>query len=239
MPYRLWTKEEVEELNQLYPSASSHDLINRLKRSWETIQKKAQELDIRRPYMRSGPRLDLEEIKRLYLEEKLSCSQIANRFGCNQVTVWQKLHQINCVRSLSEAAQVAYAMDRRACRPLKGELHPNWGGGRVITGRGYVLIMKPEHPKADPRGYVTEHLLVWEQTHKKPLPEGWVIHHLNSIKGDNRPCNLVAFPNNKHSAKHGQLVSTLQQKIRELEVENKQLRRAFEDGQMPFTISEN
>jgi hypothetical protein len=63
---------------------------------------------------------------------------------------------------------------------------------------GYVMIYDPENPRATTRGYVCEHILVWEQANSKPLPSGWIIHHLNGVKNDNRPCNLAALPTKKH-----------------------------------------
>lgn len=56
----------------------------------------------------------------------------------------------------------------------------------------------PEHPRADSKGYVFEHIVVWEEAHGKPLPEGWQVHHLNGITDDNRPQNLVGLPDKKH-----------------------------------------
>ncbi len=72
-----------------------------------------------------------------------------------------------------------------------------WKGGRRIV-RGYIRLLLPEHPRADKRGYVCEHILVWEKATGKSLPKGWVVHHLNGIRGDNRPVNLVALPDKKH-----------------------------------------
>lgn len=93
----------------------------------------------------------------------------------------------------------------------KGADNHAWRGGRTIS-RGYVLIYKPEHPRA--RGiYVFEHILIWEETHGKPLPKGWIIHHLNGIKGDNRPANLVALPDKKHRT----ILTANAKRIQELE----------------------
>ena len=78
------------------------------------------------------------------------------------------------------------------------EQHHNWKGGFNRQKGGYVLILHPEHPRANRDGYVREHIIVWEETHGKPLPNGWIIHHLNGIKDDNRPRNLIALPNKKH-----------------------------------------
>ena len=88
------------------------------------------------------------------------------------------------------------------------------------------------HPRANKQGYVREHILIWEEVHNKSLPDGWVVHHLNGIKSDNRPSNLIALP----SKKHRYWIPKLQKRIRELEVENKQLGKALKNNQTVFTV---
>lgn len=68
--------------------------------------------------------------------------------------------------------------------------HPNWKGGRLRTGRGYVVLLMPEHSRADKRGYVLEHLIVVEQKLGRALLPNENVHHLNGIKDDNRAENL-------------------------------------------------
>ena len=35
--------------------------------------------------------------------------------------------------------------------------------GRHRTKKGYIVILKPEHPRADANGFVFEHIIVWEE----------------------------------------------------------------------------
>lgn len=179
-------------------------------------------------------KLDANLIKKLYCEDELSSYQIGEQLGCWPSSVAHKLCKLGCIRSLSEANKLAYAKGRANRWWPKGEANPSWKGG-ISTSHGYPIIMRPDHPKANSRGYVREHLLVWEEAHGKPLPDGWVIHHLNGIKTDNRPSNLLALPHKKHA----NLIPTLKQKIRELEIENGQLRRALDNTQPTLSISEN
>lgn len=126
-------------------------------------------------------------------------------------------------------------------RRPSGENHPNWKGGRKKTSWGYVLVLNPNHERAQSLGknkdsrYVLEHILVWEHVHNQKLPKNWSIHHLNGIKDDNRPENLVALPNRKHA----HVLSEKAKRIRELEAKVKILERALDANQLMFNVSEN
>jgi hypothetical protein len=83
------------------------------------------------------------------------------------------------------------------------EANPNWRGGRSVTSHGYVLIRQPDHPRADCRGYVYEHILVAEQTLGRLIERGEIVHHRNGVKHDNRPENLdVKASRHHHAVEH-------------------------------------
>lgn len=74
---------------------------------------------------------------------------------------------------------------------ISGEKHPRWIGGRCKDPRGYIKILKPEHPFCDRDGYVYEHRLVIEKQINRYLHNKNNVHHLNKNKSDNRIQNLI------------------------------------------------
>lgn len=74
--------------------------------------------------------------------------------------------------------------------------------GRHRTSRGYIVVLSPDHPRADMNGFVFEHILVWEHIHGCPVGDGYCIHHINGKKDDNSPENLVRMSFGEHTAFH-------------------------------------
>jgi len=89
---------------------------------------------------------------------------------------------------------------------MKGEDNPRWKGGIQKDGYGYVLILKPEHPRADRHGYVKESVLVIENEIGRYLRPEEVVHHNNRKRDDNRIKNLRLFSNDSEHQKFHNLV---------------------------------
>lgn len=171
-----------------------------------------------------------DTLRELYLNEKLGGTEIAKRLGCSPAFVHRHLKHMGINRSSKEAYRI-----KKETGAIARENNPNWAGGKSYKGQhGYVRVYMPEHPRAVGK-YVLEHIVVWEQAHNRPLPRNYIIHHLNGIKDDNRPCNLVAMK----AGEHIHQTEPFKKKIRELEIENRQLRRTLENSQMIFYIHEN
>jgi len=73
-------------------------------------------------------------------------------------------------------------------------------GGRWTDYRGYVRVLRHGHPRANAKGQVHEHIVMWEKYHPDdPILPGEVIHHNNMVKDDNRKCNLEKLTVSEHS----------------------------------------
>lgn len=82
-----------------------------------------------------------------------------------------------------------------------GEDSANYSGGKYIDDKGYVRVLKTDHPR-NIRGYTYEHRIVMEQYLDRYLEPWETVHHINEIKVDNRLENLFLCTHSEHSAIH-------------------------------------
>ena len=84
------------------------------------------------------------------------------------------------------------------------ERHGNYRDGRSVTADGYVLVEAPDHPQADSRGRVYEHVLVASRALGKPLSAGTIVHHIDDDRQRNVSNNLVICQDRAyHNLIHG------------------------------------
>jgi len=84
----------------------------------------------------------------------------------------------------------------------EGRKSCSWKGGRKLTAKGYVLILRKGHPIADINGYVLEHRYIMCEYLGRILLPTEIVHHINFIKTDNRIENLKIMSNAEHTILH-------------------------------------
>ena len=77
-----------------------------------------------------------------------------------------------------------------------------WTHNKQKNYKGYVLVYRKGHHRADKYGRVFEHIVVWEDFNNTKIPDGHIIHHINGIKDDNRIENLKLMTISEHSIFH-------------------------------------
>lgn len=161
-------------------------------------------------------KVDINLLRDLYSNQFHSAPQISKELSISTHLIYDELVRANIpTRSISEALKLGFKQGRLN---LSGEHSHNWKGGRRLA-QGYIYLLQKEHPRANNRGYVLEHILVLEQKLGHPLKANEIGHHLNGIRSDNRPENLIALPKKGEGRHHGYLVMRAQQqRIKELEV---------------------
>ncbi len=132
--------------------------------------------------------MKIEEIKKLYNEDKLTLAEIANRYGYKSpVTIMNFMNKHNIPRRPRGSWVIITNANRSYAR---GKLSTNWKGGK----RKHVY------------GYIFEHRLIIEEYLKCYLEPHLVVHHINGIKNDNRLENLQVFGSQReHSSYHKRL----------------------------------
>lgn len=150
--------------------------------------------------------ISCNQLKKLYFDDRLSFRRIGEMFGCTKQTIMKKAK--GCGIKSRATSDFLHA---------KGKDSPLWRGGKYVTPAGYIRVQLPDGTKR------FEHVVTWENYYGKPKPKGYEIHHLNGVRTDNRIENLVLLSKAGHTRVGN--AEAYKARIRQLERENKQLRR--------------
>ena len=108
-------------------------------------------------------------------------------------------------RCCEDCRRIIFGTDRTKYGPRSSRFMSLY---RIAVGDGYIKCRRPDHPFADPNGFVLEHRLVMENFISKQLgfkiylAKEYVVHHRNGIKDDNKIENLQVMSNKDHSIFH-------------------------------------
>lgn len=123
----------------------------------------------------------------------LSAKQLQQRYPSRSMDAIRK-------KARKLGLYVAKEIERR--NRSEASAKSNWKGGIRKTRKGYTQILCKDHHRADPAGYVMEHILVWEKETGVPVTLDLVIHHLDGDKSNNDISNLCLMKAGAHSSYH-------------------------------------
>ena len=68
----------------------------------------------------------------------------------------------------------------------------------TLMDRGYAWVFRPEHPRANKKGYVKRSIFNYEEYYGVNVPKGMEMHHLDYNRGNDDPTNLVLLFKREH-----------------------------------------
>ena len=136
-----------------------------------------------------------EFLVQLYLAEKQSIRDLAQRYSCSQATIRKRLVRSGVeIRSKSEAIQLKWAEEdyiRKQCGD-RGRTKFRVGD-RIVLDTGYVGIYWPDSRGGRRFPFLKQHRVVAEKFLRRRLKHAEHIHHGDGNKTNNRASNLFFF----------------------------------------------
>lgn len=165
--------------------------------------------------------LSVSEIEKMYLEDKMSSSDIAKVANVTPTQILRILAKEGISRrSLSESKVLSHskpevrekiALSRRGkklsdeakskLRRLTGEKSKNWLGGITMNKQGYICFTSS--PKNGDNAGKCLHVLIAEWLYQRKVQPGEHVHHIDGNKLNNNPENLCILTDSEHAKIHG------------------------------------
>lgn len=165
-----------------------------------------------------------EELEEVYRETQ-SMLKTAKHFGVSKKLImnymnkyglerrpWKISDHADTIKRMAEqhwtaqeiADSVGYFAEtvRRYARENGITIYDPYHPGFITTDSGYIMLRRPDHPNADSKGYVREHILVMEEHLGRYLTGDEVVHHIDRDKSNNDLCNLQLMTRSEHSRYH-------------------------------------
>jgi len=197
---RRFSMQDIEYLKENYPRKDTKILAQEMGHSLGTIWSTASKLKIRKikksvEVITSPPKVD--EIRK--------ASEIGVKGGSR---IWQKCSHcgrerwVQIIKGLPASTKCQHC----ASSEFRGSKNPNWKGGRVTAGNGYIAIkLQPEdffYPMASKLGYVLEHRLIVAKHLGRCLQPWEKVHHKDGIRDHNTYSNLKLTTSGSHAIEH-------------------------------------
>ena len=155
------------------------------------------------PYKPKKYNITKDDLVKYYIDNKMTCHQVAEIYGCSWSTILEALKRLNVpVRKPLSGKELAKKYGHQT-RFKDGHESLIIRKDKVKSGDGYIYCLAEDHPNATGTGHVKEHRLVMEKHIGRYLTKEEVVHHINEIKDDNRIENLLLCANRaEHNGYH-------------------------------------
>lgn len=203
-----WANDEIEYLKTHYPYKDKQTLSNEMGRTAKAIQTMAVRLKIRKVII-SRPK-----VRKVYnvigkLPELGQIKQAAELGRPGEARyIWQACKDCGKERwvQLEKRGPRKLRCYLCAMKSQRGQGNPNWKGGKVEAGVGYIAIkLQPDDfffPMADYQGYVLEHRLIMARKLGRCLQPWEKVHHKDGNRSHNVDSNLKLTTAGSHAIEH-------------------------------------
>lgn len=109
---------------------------------------------------------------------------------------------------------------------MRGSDNPLWKGGEIIDNYGYVRLLKPEHPRANNKGYVKRAIVIYENMTGRRIKRGEVVHHKDGNRQNDSFDNLQLMTVDEHK------------KVKRVRLDEERVARLYVEGESTKSLAE-